>query len=199
MCFIWEVTKKLYFLTFFSGGKFKLQKNERTYKIFDDFSKKMHFKYTPTFFYVKHIYKDQFYAKIYGLLYVYVLDMITTSNDEIVDLDHFLCTFHFRQQMSPSSCMAVNFMYISLDMIQFKHKYLTVYFQLNSWVKNVLVLQGDQDHFPWKKWLQLWNSAFLTLLCTISCLFTKKWKNLHSEKTWKETIFMSIAQSEAIV
>ena len=29
-------------LTFFSGGKFKLQKNERTYKIFDNFSNKMH-------------------------------------------------------------------------------------------------------------------------------------------------------------
>ena len=36
--------KKLNFLVFFSGGKFKLQKNERTYKIFDDFSNKMHFR-----------------------------------------------------------------------------------------------------------------------------------------------------------
>ena len=43
-CVLFEKSpKNLNFLTFFSGGKFKLQKNERTYKIFDDFSNKMHF------------------------------------------------------------------------------------------------------------------------------------------------------------
>ena len=35
--------KNLNFLIFFNGGKFKLQKNEQTYKIFDDFSNKMYF------------------------------------------------------------------------------------------------------------------------------------------------------------
>ena len=53
--------------------------------------------------------------------------MITTSNDEIVDLDHFLCTFHFRQQMSPSSCMSVNFMYVSLD------KYDSIFTERNGY------------------------------------------------------------------
>ena len=46
-CVLFEKSpKNLNFLTFFSGGKFKLQKNERTYKIFDDFSNKMHFSKT---------------------------------------------------------------------------------------------------------------------------------------------------------
>ena len=43
-CVLFEKSpKNLNFLIFFSGGKFKLQKNERTCKIFDDFSNKTHF------------------------------------------------------------------------------------------------------------------------------------------------------------
>ena len=44
-CVLFEKSpKNLNFLTFLSGGKFKLQKNERTYKIFDDLSNKTHFR-----------------------------------------------------------------------------------------------------------------------------------------------------------
>ena len=55
-CVLFEKSpKNLDFLIFFSGGKFKLQKNERTYKIFDDFSNKMHFRLFSDFFVQKEM------------------------------------------------------------------------------------------------------------------------------------------------